>query len=62
MYTMIDRREKKKDEPTPKRMKAEMGKRWGNRNSISTRMEIKGEDICRNVDRLGTMLGGKMEP
>ncbi|RVW44362.1 LINE-1 retrotransposable element ORF2 protein [Vitis vinifera] len=34
LYTMIDRREKNKDEPTPERVKAEMGKRWGNRNSI----------------------------
>ena len=62
LYTMIDRREEKKDEPTPERVKAEMGKRWGNRNSISARMEIKGEDICRNVDRLGQCLVGKWNP
>ena len=62
LYTMINRREEKKDKPTPERVKAEMGKRWGNRNSISARMEIKGEDICRNVDRLGQCLVGKWNP
>ena len=62
LYTRIDRKEKNKDEPTSKRVPSEMGKRRGNRNSIWIRMEIKGEDICRNVDRLGQCLVGKWNP
>ena len=41
LTTMIDRREEKKEEPTPERMKAEMGKRWGNKDSLLVRMEIE---------------------
>ena len=62
VYTRIDRREENKVEPTPKRIPPEMGERCGCRDSIWVRMEIKGEDICRNVDRLGQCLIGKWNP
>ena len=62
LTTMIDRREEKKEEPTLERRKVEMGKRWGNEDSLSVIMEIEREQICRNVDRLGQCLVGKWNP
>ncbi|KAL6322002.1 hypothetical protein AAG906_003142 [Vitis piasezkii] len=62
LTTMIDRRGEKKEESTLERMKAEMGKRWENRDSLSIRVEIEGEEICENVDRLGQCLVGKWNP
>ena len=58
----IDRREEKKEEPILERMQAEMGKRWGNRDSLLVRMEVEGEEISRNVNRLGHCLVGKWNP
>ena len=62
LFKRTARREENNDEPIPKRVSSEMGKRGGNRNSIWFRMEFKEEDIRRNVDRLGQCLVGKWNP
>ncbi|RVW45830.1 hypothetical protein CK203_086255 [Vitis vinifera] len=59
LIARLDRREEKKEESIPVRLQAEMGKRWGNRGSLLVRMEVEGEEISRNVNRLGHCLVGK---
>ena len=53
---------KKKEESIPERLQAEMGKRWGNRDRLLVRMEIKGEAISRNLSKLGHCLVGRWNP
>ena len=43
-------------------MQAEMGKRWGNRDRLLVRMEVEGEKISRNVNRLEHCLVEKWNP
>ena len=62
LIARLDRREEKKEESIPVRLQAKMGKRWGNRGSLLVRMEVEGEEISRNVNRLEHCLVGKWNP
>ncbi|RVW75070.1 hypothetical protein CK203_055997 [Vitis vinifera] len=62
LIASLDRKEKKKEELIPVRMQAEMGKRWGNRDRLLVRMEVEGEEISRNLSRLGHCLVGRWNP
>ena len=62
LIASLDRNEKKKEELIPVRMQAEMGKRWGNRDRLLVRMEVEGEEISRNLSRLGHCLVGRWNP
>ena len=52
----------KKEELIPIRLQAETGKIWGNRDRLLVTMEVKGEEISRNVSRLGHCLVGRWNP
>ena len=52
----------KKEESIPVRLQAETGKIWGNRDRLLLRMEVEGEEISRNVSRLGHCLVGRWNP
>ncbi|RVW75340.1 hypothetical protein CK203_052925 [Vitis vinifera] len=58
----LDKKENTKEETTPRRLHVEMGKRWGNRDRLSVRVEIEGEEINRNMSRLGHCLVGRWSP
>ena len=62
LFTRVERREINKDKPSPNRVPPEKGERWGRWSNIGLRMEAKGEESCRNVDRLGQCLIGKWDP
>ena len=62
LIASLDRKEKKKEELIPVRMQAEMGKRWGNKDRLLVRMEVEGEEISRNLSRLGHCLVGRWNP
>ena len=62
LIASLDRKEKEKEELIPVRLQAEMGKRWGNRDRLLVRMEVEGEEISRNLSRLGHCLVGRWNP
>ena len=39
-----------------------MGKRWGNRDRLLVRVKVEGEEISRNLSRLGHCLVGRWNP
>ena len=55
----LDKKENTKEETTPRRLHVEMGKRWGNSDRLSVRVEIEGKEINRNMSRLGHCLVGR---
>ena len=55
----LDKKENTKEETTPGRLHVEMGKRWGNSDRLSIRVEVEGEEISRNMSRLGHCLVGR---
>ena len=58
----LDKKENTKEETTPRRLHVEMGKRWGNRDRLSIIVEVEGEEINRNMSRLGHCLVGRWSP
>ena len=58
----LDKKENTKEETTPGRLHVEMGKRWGNSDRLSIRVEVEGEEISRNMSRLGHCLVGRWSP
>ena len=58
----FDKKENTKEETTPGRLHVEMGKRWGNRDRLSIIVEVEGEEINRNMSRLGHCLVGRWSP
>ena len=62
LIASLDKKEEKKEESIPERLQAKMGKRWGNRDRLLVRMEVEGEEINRNLSRLGHCLVGRWNP
>ena len=58
----FDKKENTKKETTLGRLHVEMGKRWGNRDRLSIIVEVEGEEISRNMSRLGHCLVGRWSP
>ena len=59
LIASFDKKDNKKEEMTLGKLQVEMGKRRGNRDRHLVRVEVKGEEISRNLSRLGHCLIGR---